>query len=434
MHHYDRACGAPCRHADRNRQRQRAEGPASTLGCHAATRARAPMNGCWHCGEPLPHDPPQANVAGVTHSVCCNGCRAVAEWIAELGLADYYRLRTGSATRASDSRGSDTLAAAFVRPELSRHLVRTLGDGNSEAIVLVDGVHCAACCWLIERTLGLLPGIVDIAVNAGARRARIVFDGSVLSLARIVDALARVGYRALPLDRAAIDDTRRRETRDAQKRLAVAGFGAMQAMMYASALWFGAFEGADVATRDFFRWLTLLAATPVVFYSAAPFFSGARRLIGARRLGMDVPVALAVALIYAGSTIEVFTGGPDVWFESVSMFVFFLCVGRYLEMRARHRAGDLSDALARLTPAFADRVEADGSLLRVGAFELVPGDRVVVADRSSVPADGVLETAACRVDEALLCGESEPRQKRRGETLCAGSVVVGTPATMRVTR
>ena len=389
---------------------------------------------CWHCGESLPPDPPQASVGGIRYAVCCNGCRAVAEWIAELGLADYYRLRTGPAARALDPRQSEESAAVFLRPELSRHLVHALADGSSEAIVLIDGMHCTACCWLIERTLGRLPGVVELSVNAGARRARIVFDAKVLALARIVDALGRVGYRALPLDRDALDDTRRRETRAAQKRLAVAGFGAMQAMMYASALWFGAFDGVDAATRDFFRWLTLLATTPVVFYSAAPFFTGAARLVSARRLGMDVPVALAVGLIFAGSVIEIFTGGPDVWFESASMFVFFLCVGRYLEMRARHHAGDLSDALARLTPVFADRVEADGTLLRVGAFELVPGDRVVVAEGGSVPADGVLETEHCRLDEALLCGESTPLQKRRGEALCAGSIVAGTPATMRVTR
>ena len=142
--------------------------------------------------------------------------------------------------------------------------------------MLVDGVRCAACCWLIERTLGRVPGVADVGVNAGARRARIVYDAQRVSLSRIVDALARVGYRALPLDRAALDDARRRETRDAQKRLAVAGFGAMQAMMYASALWFGAFDDADAATRDLFRWLTLLVATPVVFYSAAPVLRAAR--------------------------------------------------------------------------------------------------------------------------------------------------------------
>ena len=392
------------------------------------------MNGCWHCGELLPANAPQARIAGTVHAVCCNGCRTAAEWIGELGLADYYRLRSESAVRPPDLGDWAKSAAAFERPELSRHVVRPLADGNSEAIVLVDGMRCAACCWLIERTLDLLPGVTGVSVNAGAQRARIVYDGKAVSLTGIVDALARVGYRALPLNRAALDDARRRETRDAQKRLAVAGLGAMQAMMYASALWFGAFDGVDVATRDAFRWLTLLAATPVVFYAAAPFFAGAKRLVAARRLGMDVPVALAVALIYAGSVVEVIVGGPDVWFESVSMFVFFLSVGRYLEMRARHRAGDLSDALARLSPVFADRIEADGSLVRVGAIELVPGDRVIVADGAGIPADGVLESAQCRVDEALLCGESAPLTRRRGDTLCAGSVVIGNPATVRVTR
>jgi Cu2+-exporting ATPase len=362
------------------------------------------------------------------------GCQAAAEWIGELGLGDYYRLRTGHAARAPDPVESARSAEAFGRPRLSRHFVRDAGDGLSEAIVLVEGIRCAACCWLIERTLARLPGFREAGINATSRRARIVFDGSRLSLAQIVEALARVGYRALPLDPAAIDDSRRREVRAAQKRLAVAGFGAMQAMMYASALWFGAFDQADHATRDFFRWLTLAVATPVVFYSAAPFFTGAWRLLQARRSGMDIPVALAVALIYGGSVFEVLTGGPDVWFESVGMFVFFLCLGRYLEMRARHRAGDLSDALARLAPAFADRVEADGSLLRIGALELLPGDRVVVADGARVPADGTLESAACRVDEALLTGESAPVPKRRGDAICAGSVVVGAPAEMKITR
>ena len=393
------------------------------------------MNGCWHCGEPLPANPPQARVAGVAHAVCCNGCRAVAEWIGELGLADYYRLRNGSAARAPDLGDSAKSAAAFQRPELSRHVVRPLADGNSEAIVLIDGVRCAACCWLIERTLGLLPGVVEVGVNAGAQRARIVYDGKAVSLAGIVDALARVGYRALPLDRAALDDTRRRETRDAQKRLAVAGFGAMQAMMYASALWFGAFDGVDVATRDLFRWLTLLAATPVVFYAAAPFFAGAKRLLAARRLGMDVPVALAVALIYAGSVVEVVAGGPDVWFESVSMFVFFLSVGRYLEMRARHRAGDLSDALGAIVAGV--RRSHRGRRIAGARRRDRARPRRSRGRRRWRPA--FRRTACSKVRNAastrrLLCGESAPLTRRRGDALCAGSIVVGSPATVRVTR
>jgi Cu2+-exporting ATPase len=392
------------------------------------------MSGCFHCGAALPANPPLARIGGAARAVCCQGCRAVAEWIGELGLGDYYRLRSACAAAPGDARDAAASAAALARPDVARHVVRASGNGRSEALLALEGVRCAACCWLIERTLGRLPGVLEVGVNASARRARIVYDDATASIEGIAVALARIGYRALPLDGAALDDGRRRESRDAQKRLAVAALGAMQAMMYATALWFGAFDAADGATRDLFRWLTLLAATPVVFYSAAPFFAGAVRLLAARTLGMDVPVAIAIALMFAGSAVAVLAGGPDVWFESVSMFVFFLCAGRYLEMRARHHAGDLGDALSRLTPAFADRLKDGGALRRVGAIELRPDDRVLIADGARVPADGVLESAACRADESVLCGESSLARKQRGDTLYAGTLVVGMPATVRVTR
>ena len=191
-------------------------------------------------------------------------------------------------------------------------------------------------------------------------------------------------------------------------------------MMYASALYLGAFDGMDASTRDLFRWLGLLVASPVVLYAARPFFAGAWRALRARHLSMDVPVSLALALIYAASVVEAVRGGREVYFDSVSMFVFFLLLGRQLEMHARHRAGDLGDALARLTPVFAERILADGSTERIAAAELHPGDHVRVASGLAVPADGVLVGAACRVDEALLSGESAPvaRRELRGYLRC----------------
>lgn len=389
---------------------------------------------CWHCGEPLPADPPHAMVAGQAHAVCCHGCRAAAEWIDKLGLADYYRLRSATPPRAPDPLAAQRNAQTWTRQELSRHVVRTLDAGHSEALLLVDGIRCAACVWLIERALGAVAGVASVHVNAAAQRARIVWNPQRTDLSAILAALARTGYSALPLDAAALDDARRREARAALKRLVVAGFGAMQAMMYASALYLGAFTAMDPATRDAMRWLGLLVATPVVFYSARPFFAGAMRALRAHTLGMDVPVALAIALIYAASVVEAMRGGGEVYFDSVSMFVFFLLSGRYLEMRARHRAGNLADAMARLVPAFADRMRADGRLERIGALELGCGDRVQIAQGERVPADGMLESAACRVDESLLSGESAPVRKRQGDTLTGGSIVLEGPVIARVTR
>lgn len=394
----------------------------------------AAARGCWHCGEPLPDtDAPLARVAGQQHPVCCQGCRAAAEWIDQLGLADYYRLRSAPAQRAASP--DDTPASrAWSRPGLERHVVRDVGGGRSEAVVLVEGLRCAACVWLIERALTALPGLVTVQVNATARRARVVWEREKCSLAAILDTLERAGYRPLPLDTAALDDVRQREQRTALKQLVVAGFGAMQAMMYASGLYFGAFDGIDPAARDLLRWLGLLVCTPVVFYSARPFFAGAVRTLRAGRLGVDVPVAIAIALIYAASMYEAFRGGGEVYFDSVSMFVFFLLLGRFLEMRARHRAGDLTDALARLTPTYADRINADGSIERIGAIELARGDRVHVDTGTGIPADGVLESARCRVDESLVSGESAAVAKRCGDPLVAGSVLLDGPMEMRVER
>ncbi|MEO7057104.1 MAG: heavy metal translocating P-type ATPase metal-binding domain-containing protein, partial [Caldimonas sp.] len=389
---------------------------------------------CWHCGEGLPANPPYATVAGVAHPVCCHGCRAAAEWISQLGLADYYRLRTATATQAPDPAQAKRSADAWQRPELSRQAVRTITGGQSEALLLVDGIRCSACVWLIERAVGALSGVVSIQVNAVAQRARIVWNPLATTLPAILHVLARTGYSALPLNAAALDGSRRRESQAALKRLAVAGFGTMQAMMYASALYLGAAEAMDPATRALMRWFGLLVATPVVFYSARPFFQGAWRSLRARALGMDVPVAIAIALIYAASVVQALHGGGEVYFDSVSMFVFFLLTGRYLELRARHRAGDMSDAMARLMPMYAERHRPDGTLERVGACELVPGNLVHVAQGMRVPADGVLEGTDCRVDEAMLSGESLPLHKHTGDALTGGSMVVEGPAALRVQR
>lgn len=386
---------------------------------------------CHHCGEPVPHGVElTATIDGTIQPVCCIGCQAAAEWITNLGLGDYYQLRSTVAERAQLQTGEH---GVWHHEELQRHVVRQLDSGDSEVCMLVDGVRCAGCVWLVERALLHVAGVQSVQVNAVTRRARVVYNADAASLPQLLDTLGRAGYRPLPLDAAALDDARRSESRQALKRLVVAGFGMMQAMMYAMALYVGAFEEMGAATRDLFRWLGFLVATPVVLYSAQPFFAGARRSLAARQLGMDVPVALAIALVYLASAYQALTGGAEVYFDSVSMFVFFLLSGRYLEMRARHRSGDSSDALARLTPSFADRRAADGSLQRVAAIELREHDVVQVAEGGHIPADGVLLSASARIDESLLSGESVPQRKQRGDSVVAGSVVIDGPLDLRVT-
>ena len=388
---------------------------------------------CWHCGEAFPASVVvHARVAGIERAVCCQGCRAAAEWIEQLGLAQYYTLRTEPARKPEAE--ADSAAHASWNSENSRHVIRNLGEDLRESLWLVEGVRCTACVWLIERSLGAMPGVVSVQVNAVAQRVRVVWRDATTSLPQLLQGLARTGYRALPVDARGLDDLRRRESRDALKRLLVAGFGAMQAMMYATAIYLGAAATLDASTRDLLRWLGLLVATPVVLYSARPFFAAARRSLMARRMGMDVPVALAIAAVFAASVLEAWRGAGEVYFDSISMFVLFLLAGRYLEMRARHRTRDLTDALARLTPPFADRQREDGTWQRVGIHELRIGDCVRVSEGGIVPADGVLMSERCRVDEALLSGESAPVTKRRDDPLLAGAVLEEGPVLVRIER
>lgn len=393
--------------------------------------AAAPVSadsGCFHCGEPLPAGASfVARVRGASHAVCCPGCRAAAEWIEQLGLDDYYRLRTEPALRAQ----APTDFSAWDRPQLARMHVRELQPDRAEAIVLVEGLRCAACAWLIERALGSAPGVRDIAVNAAARRVRIVFDPGTTRLSAQLGLLAKLGYTPHPLAADAIDNLRRSESRDAVKRLAVAGLGAMQAMMYAVALYAGTLDGIDPSVRDFFRWLGLLVATPVVLYSARPFFSGALREWRTRRLSMDTPVALAIAAVYVASIVSTLGSRGEVYFDSVSMFVFFLLLGRYAELRTRHRANDVVDALARLQPATAERRSGAG-FETVGVHELVAGDIVRVAAGATIPADGVLAGPPCRIDESLLSGESTPCKRTIGDAVVGGSLVLDGPVEVEV--
>jgi P-type Cu2+ transporter len=388
------------------------------------------MTFCFHCGEAVPERVAIfATIAGKREPVCCPGCKAAADWISGLGLDGYYRLRSEPAPRPSDAADF----SVWDRPALRRLHVREHARDRAEIVFLVEGMRCAACGWLIEQTLGRAPGVHEVAVNAPARRVRLVFDPAVASLAALMERLAHVGYTPQPLDASALDSARTREDRDALKRLIVAGLGAMQAMMYAVALYAGSFDGIDPATRDFFRWLGFLVATPVVFYSARPFFAGAWRALGARHVSMDTTVALAIALIYAASLVATLTHGREIYFDSVSMFVFFLLGARYIEMRARHRTGDLVDALARLQPATAERLTATGSE-PVGVHELAAGDRVRVGAGAAIPADGVIVAGTCSVDESLLTGESVPMRRKAGDAVIAGSITLEGPIEVRVER
>jgi len=387
------------------------------------------MDYCFHCNEPIADGSPLAvDAADPERRFCCPGCRAVTELIESAGLERFYEFRTSPGRRASE-QAADRWQVCD-RPEVMRRLLRRDAAGLAELRFAVDGVNCAACSWLIDRALLALDGVTDVSLNPLSREALVRFDAARVSPGQILSTVERFGFE--PRLSASATDAAATEQRVLLKRLAVAGLGFAQVMTLSAALYLGAFKGMQASFTNFFVLASMLIATPVVLYAGSPIFRAALRDLAHRRLGMDVPVSLAIAIALGASLVNALRGAGHVYFDSATMFVFFLTLGRFLEARARHRAGSVVAALADLKPLAAWRRTAQG-LEQVGTIELEPGDVVVVPPGEAVPTDGELLTASALLDEALLSGESSGRRREPGETLIGGSLNAGNaPLELRV--
>ena len=401
---------------------------------HPATENGA---GCFHCGLPLDSTVFPVTIEGTEHGTCCRGCQAVAQTIADNGLGAYYRNRTAP---PPSGRGADLVPpglSVYDLPEVQRGFVRADADDaeQREAALLIDGVTCAACVWLIEQRLSRLEGVRDATLNYSTRRARVRWDAGKTSLSSILGAVAALGYEAHPYDRARAEERLRRERSVLLWRLFLAGFGMMQVMMYAFPVYIA--EGAMTADiEQLMRIASLVLTLPVALWSAMPFYAGAWRDLRSGRAGMDVPVSLGIIIAFAASLWATWSASGQVYFDSVSMFVFLLLGARFLENEARSRAMQTQERLARMAPATAERVtgESGTATERIAAASLRIGDIVRVRPGDAIPADGVVIEGVSAADEALLTGESRPVAKRQGDSVTGGAVNLEGVLTMRVTR
>lgn len=391
---------------------------------------QAALHACYHCGESLPDAPVVMVIDGVGQGFCCQGCVAAAQWIRASDLGDYYRLRSASGSRVEVGQAD---FGGWDRDDLLREHALPVA-GGLEMTLLTDGMRCAACAWLIDRALQRVPGVFDVTANAVTGRIRIGWDPATVRLSEVLGQLAMLGYRPYLAAGAARERERVMEHRRWLLRLGVAGLGAMQTMMFSEALYLDFHHHMAWATRDFFRWVTLLVCTPVAFYAGWPFLAGCWREVRQRHLGMDTLVASSTLLAYLASAVETMRGGPHVWFDAAAMFVFLLLGARMLEQRVRRIASSQVDTLARARPTLAVRERGDGSRESVPLTALRVGDVACVAIGEAVPADGVLLDAQAMFEEALLTGESYPVGKTQGAAVYAGTLCREMPARIEITQ
>ncbi|WP_440144313.1 heavy metal translocating P-type ATPase [Aeromonas veronii] len=389
------------------------------------------MTPCFHCGEPVPANSGYAlEIKGIVRPMCCPGCQAVAETIMECGLASYYDHRTAPGTKGDLVPEELAALTHYDLAEVQQDFVTDSGTLR-EIQLTVEGLTCAACAWLIERHLMTLTGLRYINVNTTTHRARIKWDPELLSLSDILKGFAQIGYRAYPFQTHQQEALYAKEVRSYMFRLALAGLGSMQVMMCAVALYMDLFISVEDEFMVYFKWISLLLSTPIMIYSAQPFYVGAWRSLKQGHLSMDVSVSLAlIGAFIASMWATVFNTG-EVYYDSITMFVFFLLLGRFLELRARRKASESSSNLARLVPIMATRIDDEGEH-EVAAKTLQVGDRVRVLAGATLPADGIIVEGQASLNESMLTGEQLPLLKQRGDQVYAGTINTDAPLQIRV--
>jgi len=374
---------------------------------------------CYHCGLPVEEQSEfTAIVAEQKRDFCCFACLTVCQTIYAAGLQSFYN-KTPEGEKLAPPPDIPKELTTYDLDEVQADFV-DIANSQRTIHLLVEGIHCAACVWLIEHALAKLPGVLHAEVNLTAKRLKLRWDNAQIKLSQVLQKLAEIGYSVVPFDPETAEGALAKRHRGLLYRMAFAGFAMMNMMWISIALYSGADEGAF---RDWFHWIGLLIATPTLLYSGYPFIRNG--LIGLRRryLTMDLPIAIGATSTYLYSCYVTLSQSAtgQVYFDTVVNFLFVILVGRYLEAISKKQALSATRRLLELQPKLATLIEAEQS--RVVSIRSVQiGDLLLVKPGEKIPVDGVIEQGQSAVDESMLTGESLPVAKQEGERVVAGSI------------
>lgn len=379
------------------------------------------VDSCFHCNLEIKSGLlEQVEVNGQLERFCCSGCALVCQTIHDSGLDGFYqRVRERELAPPPELLGD---LAQYDLEDIQQEFVKANGT-RREAILLVEGIHCAACVWLIERALAPLEGVLEAEVNLAHHRLLLRWDDAKVKLSVVLKRLAAIGYSAIPFDMEKLEGQQQKENRALLYRMAFAGFGAMNMMWLSISIYAAdmSASGMDLDHRHFLQWISLLLATPVLLYSGWPFLKGAVSGLRYRQMTMDLPIAIGVVVTYLYSAWATINNHVDVYFETVVSFLFIILVGRYVERITRRNATSATSRLMELQPRSATLL-VDGEEKLVAVRQLQVGDRVIIRPGERIPVDGVVIEGTSDVNESMLTGEALPVKKSIGGKVVAGSV------------
>jgi len=381
---------------------------------------------CVHCNLPIPPaDLVVDQIDGKELHFCCHGCQGVYRIITGAGLESFYR------NRSWDEQGVPTGAfeAEYDEASLAGHVIRR--DATTADIsLIIEGIRCASCVWLLEKLLVREAGVTAIRVNYGTHRAVIRFNPQETTPAKIFTSISRLGYLPHPFSPGAAQRAAAREQRSLLIRFGTAAFLSMQLMGFSFALYGGYFHGIDPQIRQLIQYFAAAVATPVVFYSGWPFLAGAWRSLKNRSASMDLLISLGVSTAYCYSIYAMFKGG-EVYFDTAAMIITLILLGRLFESSARNRSISGIDKLLQLAPDSANRLNGD-EVNTVASASLTPGDIILVRPGERIPVDCQILAGVTEVDESTITGEPMPVLREEGDKVSAGSLNLSTSIKLKV--
>ncbi len=382
---------------------------------------------CSHCGLPVA---PADVVAQSPQQFCCNGCAAVYSAIYQQGLERYYQLRQ-QAGKAEPTRSSGRSYTELDDQAFRDLHVRTLPSGMDQVELYLQGVHCSACVWIVERLTQILPGVVGSRLDLHRQSAEIVWDPAQVALSEIARKIDVFGYPVHPFRGASTRLLRRQEERTLLMRIGLAWAVSGNVMMMSLSLYAGWFSDMDADTTQLFRWVSMFVTLPSLLWSAQPFYQGAWSALKTRLLHMDLPVAIGLSAGYLGGAWNVLRGQGEIYFDSVASLIFLLLVGRWVQLRQRRQASDAAELLFSLAPSAVHLVDARGAVQDVAIERVQVGDVVEVRSGEAFPTDGVIDQGSTTVDASVLTGESRPVEVGVGERVHAGTTNLASQVRVR---
>lgn len=377
------------------------------------------INKCAHCETSVTKNSIYEKDSG--NYFCCDGCRAVYHLINNEGFSSFYSKRY--------NWQEGPVEKAEAKGEYFEGSLKILPNGDNELSFLISGIRCASCIWLIETSVSKDDRIKSVRINYANHKARIIFDPKSISLNEVLEKVTRLGYCPLPSSNTETQSDK--ERKDYFYRFGVAAFFSMQLMLYSVALYAGYFQGIDNDLKFMFQIISWVLATPVLFYSALPFFRKSISALKQKHCTMDTLVALGSGCAYCYSIAAIFLG-YEVYFDTAATIITLILLGRFIEAGAKQKGGNAVNKLLSLRPlkvkVLTNRDSEETQIIPIE--QLMKGDYFKCFEGESIAADGKIFTGVCEINESMLTGEPLPVLKERGDHVFAGTKLVSGDATI----